>query len=321
MSKGLWVLAALAVVLVVAGSGAGYAAMPSLYGPTGIVSVPNALVAPMGQITGALTYQRLQQINNAAMYTDGVEDVLLFDEEDSSLWALQALAGVANGAELWAAYSKDNSDFNVKTWGIGGKYQFNAYEKGTDQPKFAIGASYKHATGDNTGIAAFLENIGTYEVPDIVETDFDASFDLTEKVTDVYAVATFDFTSMGASEWGAGSKLLGSVGMLWKRVDASMDVHVPDAATSFAFDMSETLTRPFLGLEYEGADKTGLGIEYRWKDNDLDAKAVWSAVLRHQFDKGISVEVGTTNANQLGLGMDNQNWFARVGYTFAMGSY
>jgi len=321
MSKRLWVLAALAAVLVVAGSGAGYAAMPSLYGPTGIVSVPNALVAPVGQVQGALTYQRLQQINNAAVYSDVNEDVLFLDEEDSSLWALQALAGVANGAELWAAYSKDNSDFNVKTWGIGAKYQFNMDEKNSDQVKFAIGGGYKHATGDNTGLAAFFENIGTYEEPVIVESDFDASFDLTEKVTDLYAVATFDLTSMGASEWGAGSKLLGSAGLLWKRVSADMTVNVPDAEDRFVFDMAETLTRPFVALEYMGADKTGLGLEYRWKDNDLDEKAVWSAVLRHQFDKGVSVEVGTTNANQLGLGMDNQNWFARVGYTFQLGSY
>ena len=321
MSRRLWVLAALAAVLVVAGSGAGFAAMPSLYGPTGIVSVPNALVAPTGEITGALSYQQTLQMNNVGMYVDSSVAVLGWNNDDATVWSLQALAGVTKGAELWASYSKDNSGFDVKTWGIGGKYQFTIDETAKDQVKFAIGASYKHATGSNDGMAAYLINVGTYEEPVYDEFDYNANFDLTAKVTDLYAVATFDISSVGGSEWGEGSKLLASAGILYKKFDADVVASVPDLSDSITFDLSDSLTRPFIGLEYTGSDKTGLGLEYRWKDSDLDAKAVWSAVLRHQFDKGLAMEVGTTNANQAGLGTSDQNWFARVGYTFSMGSY
>jgi len=52
----LCTLALLAALAVFAAGGAAQA-MPSLGGPTGIVSVPNALVAPQGQLQAALSFQ------------------------------------------------------------------------------------------------------------------------------------------------------------------------------------------------------------------------------------------------------------------------
>ncbi len=63
MSKRMWILAALVMVLVAMGSGAGYASMPSLLGPTGVVTTPNALVAPMGQIQTVVDYQRMEGLS------------------------------------------------------------------------------------------------------------------------------------------------------------------------------------------------------------------------------------------------------------------
>ncbi len=78
------------------------------------------------------------------------------------------------------------------------------------------------------------------------------------------------------------------------------------------------MTRPFVSFEYLMADRTSVGVEYRWKDDTLDTKAVFSAEIRHEFTGGFTGEVGVTNADQFGLGLDDQNWFVRVGYNFGM---
>ena len=57
-------------------------------------------------------------------------------------------------------------------------------------------------------------------------------------------------------------------------------------------------------------------LEYRTKDNDLDAKAVFSAVLRRPAGRGLHWEFGTTNASPLGLGLEDQEVFLRLGYDY-----
>ncbi len=140
-------LPVLVTVLVVLGGSAGFG-MPSLLGPTGVVATPNALVAPTGQMQAVLTYQRLegfnQQLRAEDMYDHFTITQYLDREETNSLWGLEALAGVAEGAELWAAYSKDNSDASLKTWSAGVKYQFPNCSKDVN---VAIGASYRKSTG------------------------------------------------------------------------------------------------------------------------------------------------------------------------------
>jgi hypothetical protein len=273
MTKTSWTLPLLAALVLVAAGGAAHA-IPSLGGPTGIVSVPNALVAPAGQLQTALTYQSME------MYGGDI---------DSTYWALNVLSGIGGVAELWAAYAiadqegpTDSETANM--WALGGKYQFTREPE--DQAALAVGAS--------------IENWSDLAM-------YDGSFD-DVGVIKAYIVATKDFTPMttGSWEWNEGStRMLGSLGLMYIDVD-------PDAGDS------ESLTRPFVGLEFIGAGGTTLGLEYRWKDDDLDAKAVFSAVLRHKFSREIEAEVGTTNAGPSGIGLDDQDFFVRVGYNFPM---
>lgn len=296
MSKGLWILPVLAAVLIVAGSGTGVA-MPSLGGPSGIVTVPNALVAPVGELQVAGTYQRVR--GTLAESLVGTMD-LYSPDESSHAWALQALAGVTSGAELWAAYSKDNSELEAKTWGIGGKFQIPL--QGQTGWNLAVGASYQKLTGDGQ----FLDVLAMYGATDVEV-----------KATTAYLVATTDLTAMGQSDWANGGKLLGTLGLLYKKADATITNAGPGGFIGVG-EGDETLVKPFVGVEFLGQDRTGLGLEYRWKDSDLDCKAVFSAVVKHEFEEGFAAELGTTNADSLGLGGDKQNWFVRVGYTFPM---
>lgn len=299
MSKRMWVLTVLAALLV-ASSGIGYA-MPSLRGGTGVVSVPNALVAPVGDLQVAASYQAA----NASLVS-GLETYEPIDDS-YNVWSLQALAGVAEGAELWAAYSADNSDFDFSTWAIGGKYQFYT-DPGTGA-KFALGAAYRSGSGE----ASMIINIGEYEVPDYVAADIEVD----ANATDVYLAVTNDFASMAGSEWCPGAKLLGTAGLIWKNLDGDITATTESEVLEDSFD--ESLLRPFVALQWISADNTWLGLEYRWEDDDLDADPVFSAVLGHDFGNGFSGEVGTTNSDPLGFGLDDQDWFVQLGYTFNMG--
>jgi len=279
MKKTLWTLPLVAALLVV-GSGFAYA-IPSLAGPTGIVTVPTAAVAPEGELQTALTYQS-QQIAGQGMYGGDM---------DVSLWQLQALTGVSDEAELWAAYALADQETptvseTANMWAFGGKYQLTREPE--DQTALAIGAS----------IEKWSDVIGMYSGAQ----DIDA--------WKLYIVATKDFTPVSGDAWewsaGGGTRILGSVGIMYMSIDPDMSDR-------------ESLTRPFVGLEFVGVGGTTLGLEYRWKDSDLDMDAVFSAVLRHQVSPECSVEVGTTNATMFGLGLDDQDFFARIGYNFPMG--
>ena len=271
----------LAAVLLCAAGGFAYA-IPSLGGPTGIVSVPTAAIAPVGELQTALTYQS-QEIQAQDMYAGQVS-------ADVTVWQLQALVGVAPEAELWAAYALADQDTptaseTANMWAFGGKYQLT--NEPEDQTALAVGGS--------------LEKWSDLMMMSGSPGDAD--------VFKLYAVATKDFTPLGGEAWewssGAGTRMLGSLGILYISVD-------PDMASR------ESLVRPFVGFEFVGEGGTALGLEYRWKDNDLDQKAVFSAVLRHPASPEVTVEVGTTNAGPGGLGLDDQDIFVRLGYNFPM---
>jgi len=255
------------------GSGAGFP-MPSLAGPTGIVTVPNALIAPRSLET-ALSYQKLT----------------LGEDDDDSVWSLQALAGVPDKRELWAAYSTIGNGDSAHMWGVGGKLAL--MRESQQAISLALGASYQQLS----------DSIGMY---DVSTGPFDMSFD--EKVTKAYLVATKDFTP------GAGMHALASAGLMYMQAKASVD------ALGISLSESESLTRPFVGLEFIAPSGTGLGLEYRWKDDTLDAKAVMSAALRLAFSDNFRAEVGTTNADPVGFGMDDQNFFFRLGYSVPLGA-
>jgi len=282
MKKTLWTLPLLAAFLMVVASGAAYA-IPSLGGPTGIVSTPNALVAPVGQLQTALTYQSQEYASE--MYGGNI---------DATYWALNLLTGVSDEAELWAAYALVDQDMptdseNANMWAIGGKYQIAREPE--DQAALAIGGSW-----ESWSDSALVGSAGMYGVG-----DFD--------VFKLYIVATKDFTPMASESWewtDGGTRMLGSVGLMYLKVD-------PDGASS------ESLARPFVGIEFVGGGGTTFGLEYRWRDTDIDMKAVFSAVLRHRLSSAVEVEVGTTNAGPSGIGLDDQDFFLRLGYTFPIG--
>jgi len=210
---------------------------------------------------------------------------------DVDYWALNVSIGVANEAELWGAYALADQETptvseTAHMWAIGGKYQLTREPE--DAACLAVGASLEKWSD-------LISGDGSLDDVDIVKA---------------YVVATKDFTPLAGEAWewssGAGTRMLGSAGLLYIDVD-------PGAGES------ESLTRPFVGMEFIGAGGTTLGLEYRWKDDDLDQKAVFSAVLRHRLSPKVEVEVGTTNAGPAGLGMDGQDIFLRLGYTIPLG--
>ena len=80
---------------------------------------------------------------------------------------------------------------------------------------------------------------------------------------------------------------------------------------------SEASARPFVAVEIQEGDSV-IGLEYRMKDNDLDHKAVFSAVLRRPGGNNLVWEIGTTNASPIGLGLEDQEFFARICFDLPM---
>jgi hypothetical protein len=281
MKRTLWTLPLLAAFVIAVSGGAAHA-MPSLGGPTGIVSTPNALIAPRDTLQTALTYQKQELA--AGLYSTDVNQ-----------WQLNVLGGVSDEAELWAAYALADQETpteskNAKMWALGGKYQLAAEPE--DQASLAIGASYE-AWSDSALIGAVAMYGGF--------TDFN--------VTKLYIVATKDFTPQTGTSWewsDGGTRMLGSLGLMYMKVD-------PDIVSS------ESLTKPFVGLEFVGAGGTSFGLEYRWKDSPIDMSSVFSAMLRHVFSPAVEGEIGVTNAGPSGIGLDDQNVYIRFGYNFPMG--
>jgi hypothetical protein len=282
MKGSLWTLSLLAVFAIAVSGGAAHA-MPSLAGPTGIVSTPNALVAPPGQLQTALIYQ--QQELSAGMYSVDIDQ-----------WQLNVLAGISEEAELWAAYAiadqaTPTDSENATMWALGGKWQLAAEPE--DQASLAVGASWE--TWSDSVLAGMAAMYGGYD-------DFD--------VIKAYIVATKDFTPETGSSWewsDSGTRMLGSLGLMY------VDVN-PDSGSG------ESMVRPFVGLEFVAAGGTTFGLEYRWEDNDIDMDGVFSAMLRHRFSESVEAEIGTTNAGPGGIGLDDQNFYFALGYTFPIGA-
>jgi hypothetical protein len=173
-------------------------------------------------------------------------------------------------------------------WALGGKYQFTSEPK--DEASLAVGASMEKWSDLALGADMYGGGIGDIDV------------------IKAYIVATKDLTPMSTGSWetgGSTTRMLGSVGLMYVNID-------PSGADS------ETMTRPFVGMEFIGAGGTSLGLEYRWKDDDIDEKAVFSAVLTHRFSPEFEAQVGTTNSGPAGIGLDDQDIFVRLGYTFPM---
>ncbi len=298
MTKRMWTLPVLAIALIALGSGVGFA-IPSLSGPTGVVATPTAMVAPQGELQAAISYQSMQSCGLAMYDPEG-------EGTDLDAWSVQALAGVSNVAELWAAYTSVDDSDSTDIWGVGGKFQLT--KEPDDDATVAIGASYS-TWSDLQREYQTLQVTGQNEygapqyglVPDVIKSDTD--------VYTAYLVISKDLSPLSGKGWewgsGGGTQILGSVGVMYIDID-------PDKGDS------DSLTEPFINMEFVGESGTKLGLEYRWDDSDLDCDAVFSAVLSYPVSDTMTVEVGSTNASPIGLGLDDQDWFARMAVSLPM---
>lgn len=278
MKNRLWTLALMAALLVGA-AGAAYA-VPSLGGPSGIVALPNTTIAGTMDMATAAGYQAFQVPGPAGA-------------DDAVAWSLQVLRGVSDEAELWAAYSRTHDGADTDLWRLGGKYRVEGLLP--EDVQLAVGGS----------IGRWVDGFG---LPWVTSTDMYSS---STGVSDVdlktlYAVASRELTPIAAGwERGPrGTRVVANAGIMYISVD-------PDAGGN------EASARPFVGLEITQGDSV-IGLEYRMKDNDLDEKAVFSAVLRRPGGQNVFWEIGATNASPLGLGLADQDFFARVCFGLPM---
>ncbi len=270
MNKRVWILASMAVLLVALATSA--QAMPSLAGPTGIVTVPNAAIAPTNDLQVALSYQPFE----------------MYAAHSAAAWSLQALRGVSDEAELWVAYSRVQDGADSDAWQLGGKYQVPG-----DWP-----ADVQVAVGGSVG-----RWIDAFSIPWVLSTGM---YTTDVDINKLYVVASRSLTKAapGWTEDSRPTQMIASVGLLYISVDPDRGGH-------------ETTARPFVGLEIVQGD-SHWGIEYRAKDNDLDDKGVFSAMLRRPAGRDMYMEVGTSNASPIGLGLSDQDFYVRLGYDYPL---
>ena len=275
-------------------------AYPTLGGPTGGAVLPDAMVVPAGRLALAADWTKINLFNEASTISTYYGDVLISESEDLTLIPVRLVYGIGSRAELWGAYTKgdlngrgratldgelvasSSVDGDIDTWGFGAKYQL--LREPQDSVTLAIGAGYEKA---NLDITATLAMYG--ELPEVESTSAD------ETVTTAYLVATKNLSSAGN-----GTRVLGSLGVMWKDFK----------------EMDENLFEPFVGLEFVGGSGTSLGLEYRFKDKDVDSEGLFSAVLRHPFTENLALQVGVTNGAMWGLGGEDYDLFAGLNFTF-----
>jgi len=196
--------------------------MPSLGGPTGIVSVPNAGTMQSDTWQAALSYQGMRA-SSSGMYQAS---------DDLSVWSLQAARRLNDTAEVWATYSSAADHERSRVWGLGGKKTLTHLEGGGGGgPLAAVGASY-HRWGD-----AFVSGsrVGGDARPDA-------------NVVKAYAVVT------GVLAGKDGTVLLGTAGIMHLRFDP--DRGSGESLTRPFVGIQAVIAGTELGLEYRWEDPT-----------------------------------------------------------------
>jgi len=284
----LWLSVLLCAALLATGA-ASALAVPSLAGPTGLVMLPTADIAPTTEWQIAVGHR---SFNTAQMYD--TEDV------EMSIWVFSGLKGVADDAELWVAFQRATNGEDSNVWEYGAKYLIgeNLLPRGTflGGTKVAVGASLGRWS-DAVGFGA----AGMYS---------DAASDV--ETLRAYLVATKQFvpTYTGEWPWGepSGTRIVGSAGLMYLRVD-------PDIGND------DSLVRPFLGVQCYGRRNLELLAEYRLKDSDLEDDALFSIAIRKPWGTSTSLEIGLTNASPIGLATGDQDMYVRLTYRLPTGAY
>jgi hypothetical protein len=196
---------------------------PSLGGPTGIVSMPNAVTPPARTWQAALSYQGMRAPSSG---TDQAPD-------DLSAWSLQAAHRLADTAELWASYSSAADHVGSRTWALGGKKMLTHNMLMQSEGRgagVAVGASY-HRWGHAFTAGSLGDGAPT---PDA-------------NATKAYAVATRVLTD-GARSWS----LLGSGGLMYIGLDA--DGGRVQSLTRPFVGLQAVWVGTVMGLEYRWDD-------------------------------------------------------------------
>jgi hypothetical protein len=192
--------------------------VPSLGGPTGVVSLPNAITMPADGWQAALSYQGMRA-SASGMYQA---------PDDLGVWSLQAVHKMNDTSELWASYSSATDHADSHTWALGGKKMFTRFEGGG--PFVAVGASY-HKWGDAFADGSWEDGAGR---PDA-------------GVTKAYAVVTGVLADEG---WASG--LVGSGGLMHIGLDP--DRGCSHSLTRPFVTLQDILWGTELSLEYRWRD-------------------------------------------------------------------
>lgn len=272
----LWLPMLLCAAILAAGAGSAFA-VSSLAGPTGLVILPTADIAPTTdwQIgIGQYSYQA------QAMY-------------DVSDWSFNLIKGVADDAELFLRFQRISGEGGTDAWEYGGKYLLSQ----SLFPRQGFLGGTKVAFGASLG--RWANSLGMYDRPDV-------------ETLRAYLVATKQIKpyASGDTKYGeeSGTRVVVSAGLMYLRAKLSEGD-------------SDTLLRPFLGLQVYGSRNLEFLTEYRLKASDLESDPVFSVAIRKPFGSSTTFELGLTNADAIGLGMSDQNMYARLIYTWPTEGY
>jgi hypothetical protein len=287
----LWLPVLLSAALL-AGGAASASAVPSLAGPTGLVMLPTAEIAPTTEWQVTVGHRSFD-VNT------------MYEPADVSVWALSLMKGVADDAELWVAYQRVTDGSDSDLWEYGGKYQLseNLF------PRMALLGGAKISVGASLGRWANGVGMGAFSMYEEGEGAVGGDVETLR----AYIVASKQILPEYTGEWvwgtdDVGTRIIGTAGLMYLRVDAE-EVG------------ADSMIRPFLGLQVFGSRNLEMLAEYRFKDSDLESDSVFSVAVRKPFGSSTTFEAGLTNGDPIGLGNIDATLYLRFAYSWPTEAY